>query len=296
MSAESKIKREARARLGNRNWGKAVAITVILLCVPLVFSLCNEFAAYLFQVNLNEYPQQWEQIGPWLLRRLSNWPYFLLLSAGALLFWLLSAPLTLGAVRWNLHASQGKSPAVEELFYYFSGRKRFFRSLASSVQLSLRILFWFVVCLGPGIALGIVCSTIGNLAHTSVQTAPVWAVIGMLTATVLIPVGLVIFFLLTLRYFAAQTAVAALESKRVSACISLSVRRMKNRKRSAFLLILSYLGWALLCFFVLPVLFVFPYFRMSRVTCAKWILIEDIKEEYESARVASSAANKEELL
>ena len=57
MSAETKIKQEARARLRNNNWGKAVAITVILLCIPFIQSLCNEFAAYLFGVNLNVVPQ-----------------------------------------------------------------------------------------------------------------------------------------------------------------------------------------------------------------------------------------------
>jgi uncharacterized membrane protein len=281
LSAETKIKQEARARLRNNNWGKAVAITVILLCIPFIQSLCNEFAAYLFGVNLNVVPQDWDQIIPWIMRRISNWPYFLMLGAGCLIFWLLSAPLSLGAVRWNLRASQGGSPPVEELFYYFANRKRFFRSLGCSIQLLLRGILWFVVCLGPGIALAIVCSVMGNLAHTSVGNAPLWAVVGMLSAALLIPAGLVCFFLLMLRYFSAQTAVAALESTRVSRCISLSVRRIKGKKRSAFLLVLSFAGWGLLCFFVLPALFVVPYFRMSRVTCSKWILIEDIKEEYQ---------------
>lgn len=294
MTAESKIKHEALARLKNNNWGKAVAITVILLCVPLVQSLCNEFAAYLFGVNLNVFPQGWDQVFSWIIRRVSNWPYFLMLAAGCVLFWLLGAPLSLGAARWNLRASQGCSPPVEELFYYFSGRKRFFRSLACSIQLFLRGLLWFVVCLGPGIALAIVCSVMGNLAHTSVGNAPLWATVGMLSAALLIPVGIVCFFLLMLRYFSAQTAVAALESARVNRCISLSVRRMKGKKRPAFRLMLSFIGWGLLCFFILPALFVFPYFRMSRATCSKWILIEDIKQEYQ--RLHPQADSMEESM
>lgn len=282
MSAEKQIKQEALTRLRDNNWGKAIAVTVALLCVPIIQSLCNEFAAYLFHVNLNCLAQSWWEFFRWMLNRMRNWPYFLFWIVSTLLFWALTSPLSLGAVRWNLHASQGQSPAVEELFYYFSNRRLFVRSLSCSLQLLLRYALWGIVCFAPGVILVTVCSTFGNAAYAPIQQIPLWAVIGISLSSLLFLAGGILFIFFSLRYFAAQTAVAALDSRPVHACINLSVRRMKKRKGSAFVLMLSFLGWGLLCFFVIPALFVIPYFRMSRVTCAKWILIQDIREEYES--------------
>lgn len=282
LSAEKQIKREALKHLRDNNWGKAIAITIALLCVPIIHSLCNEFAAYLFHVNLTRLPSSWLDLFEWMLDRVSNWPYFLFWIVSALLFWALTAPLSLGAIRWHLHASQGRSPAIEELFYYFSSRSLFVRSLSCSFQLFLRTALWGLVCFAPGIILTTVCSILGNVANSGIQQIPTWAVVGVSLSSLLFLGGWVLFIFLMLRYFAAQTAVAALESKPVHTCIKLSILRMKKRKGSAFVLMLSFLGWALLCFFVIPALFVIPYFRMSRVTCAKWILIQDIREEYES--------------
>lgn len=177
----------------------------------------------------------------------------------------------------------GKVTRSTRIVYYFSSRSLFVRSLSCSFQLLLRTALWGLVCFAPGIILTTVCSILGNVANSGIQQIPTWGGCGnFLVFPSLLRRMDLIYFPDAPLFRCPNRGWPGFGSKPVHTCIKLSILRMKKRKGSAFVLMLSFLGWALLCFFVIPALFVIPYFRMSRVTCAKWILIQDIREEYES--------------
>lgn len=276
MSPEAKVKLEARARLANNNWSKAIAIFFITISIPVLLSICLEFARFLLNV----------QVTPGTLYKGGNLrdmiayitaqlrtsrllEYLVVAVALSVLMSLVTLPLHLGVVRWNYLAAKGESPDAGSVFVYFSSVKQYFRAIWFSVLLGLRLLLWAVLLFAPGLALLVLSTDFimnGNQDYLTAATA------GILGGSLLLLAGTVLFVLVLLRYFLAAYVVVAKSEKSVNHCIHYSWRRMKGFRKSVFILVLSFIGWFLLSFFVLPVIFVVPYFRVSLATCAKWIM------------------------
>lgn len=276
MSPEAKVKLEARARLANNNWGKAIAIFFITISIPVLLSICLEFARFLLNVqvtagslykggNLRDAITYF--VGQ--LRTSRLFEYLIVALSLSVLMSLVTLPLHLGVVRWNYLAAKGESPDVGGVFYYFSSVRLYFRSIWFSVLMGLRLLLWAVLLFGPGLSL-LVFST--EFIMSNSQDYLTAATAGILGGSLLLLAGTVLFVLILLRYFLAQYVVVAKNEKSVNHCIHYSWRRMKGFRKSVFVLVLSFIGWFLLSFFVLPIIFVVPYFRVSLATCAKWIM------------------------
>lgn len=263
MSTEAKIRKEARARLSKDNWGRGVAITAALLSVPLFYLLFLEMMVYLV------YPQM---TGSQTLEGfVPSAAYLALVGAGALVCWILYTVLRLGAARWEYQVSMGQSPSAQELFYYFTNKRLFGRALSYFVRVPLRLCAYLALLCLPGSATIGYCVTYG-VANTFVGSLTGWAAAGILLGCFLLVSGISLFVPLALRYFAARTAIVAYEEWRVRDCVAYSIRCMQGHKGSAMLLMLSFVGWMLLGYFILPLLGVLPYFRVSVTTCSKWLL------------------------
>lgn len=269
MTAESRIKQEARGRLRDANWGKAVALTIALQIPGALFLLCNSLLFYV--LGLNDMPRMAKQLQAWLFNNQSRVIYWMagVLLLG-LLIWAVSAPLRLGAARWFYRASQGEDASLDELFAFYT-LKGWRRALALDASLFLRMLGWALLFLLPGILLLLFAVSFRQAAGTA-------ALLSM-AATILLIGGLAASAWKFLSYFAARTAAVKWENTPVNACIRTSMQAVKGRKASVFVLVLSFFGWALLTYFVLPILFVQPYFEMSRTTCSKWLLADGETEE-----------------
>lgn len=268
MTAETKIKQEALARLRAANWGKAVAITVALQIPGMALILLNGLLAYL--LGMNALPANLQAARFFLINNLERviiWVIGLLVLA--LLMWVASAPLRLGAARWYYKSSLGEEASVKELFAFYNA-KGWKRALGLEISLFLRLFGWWLLFLLPGT----ICISLLAIPGQAPGTIAILTV----GACVCVPGAMVAIVWKALGYFAARTAVVKWEEAGVNECIRVSMHAMKGRKASAFVLMLSFLGWALLTFFVLPILFVHPYFEMSRTTCAKWLLTTEEAE------------------
>lgn len=282
MAAVAKIKAEARARLAQDNWGKAIAILFALCCLPLVFLFCLEiFTLLLHRDSLSSLVMEAGTVEEYLALVQSRFlsgdltAYLLTLAGIVLAVMLLTLPLSLGARRWQLLAARGEKPPASEFFYYFTSLRRYCRSVWCAVNLAARKLFWFLVCFLPGAAALVYFSVI--LAEREGGRITMTTGVGIAAGLVLLAAGLIAYVCLLIRYFAAKYAVAAYEDCPAGRAISRSVRRMKGRRGAAFLLAASFFPWGLLCFFVIPILYVQPYFRMSLAVCSKWILDESVE-------------------
>lgn len=268
MTAETKIKQEALARLRAANWGKAVAVTIALQIPGMALILLNGMLAYL--LGMNALPANLQAARFFLMNNLERviiWALGLLVLA--LLMWGATVPLRLGAARWYYRASLGEEASVEELFAFYNV-KGWKRALGLEISLFLRLFGWCLLFLLPGALLLAISAIPGQAPNTAAILSAVGflCILGAMVAIVWKALG----------YFAARIAVVKWEEAGVNECIRVSMLAMKGRKASAFVLVLSFLGWALLTFFVLPILFVQPYFEMSRTTCAKWLLVTEETE------------------
>lgn len=267
MNAEWKIRREARGRLVQAGWDGAVAVALLSAVVPLLILLSGSVvqlffrSAGLVQISPSGDQLVWQQGDASL--------YWYLFAAGGislLINWLLGAPLRLGMKRWSLAVARGESPSVAEMFYFFSSIQLYVRSLNYSVRLFVRIVLFGFLSLAPGAVLLV-------LADVRQQAGEPYAWI-TLVGTAVFLAGLGLFVALCLRYFLAGY-LAAGDGVSVSRCFSESCRRMAGFRRRVFALFVSFLGWYLLCFFILPFLYVSPYAGVSMATCAKWRLMEE---------------------
>lgn len=279
MAAVAKIKAEARVYLARGNWGKAIAVLLILCVFPVAFVLCLEIGSLLFKTDSfaelalqASNPEDYRILlqNSFLSGRLTG--YLILLGVLSAVWLLLALPLLLGAKRWQLMAFRREDPALVELFYYFSSFRLYWRSVWCAVNLTLRKLFWFVVCFAPGSALLVFFSVF--LVQKEGGRLSAASGFGILGGLLLLAVGFIIYICLILRYFTARYAVVNEEDCPVSKAISISVRQMKGRRGIAFLLTVSFFFWGLLCFFILPLLYVQPYFGMSCAAYSKWVLKE----------------------
>ena len=107
MAAVAKIKAEARARLAQDNWGKAIAILFALCCLPLVFLFCLEiFTLLLHRDSLSSLAMEAGTVEEYLALVQSRFlsgdltAYLLTLAGIVLAVMLLTLPLSLGARRW----------------------------------------------------------------------------------------------------------------------------------------------------------------------------------------------------
>lgn len=276
MSAEAKIKQEARARLSNNNWAKAVAVTVLVLSVSLIYSLCTECAAYILHSSNTPFlfnKDVFSQLPEFLANQLQNQNMRIFILAAALiavLYVLVAVPLHLGSSRWYYGIALGDSPSVAEVFYYFSGAGLYFRSLRYAVAITARLILWFFLCFSPCLVLFDILGEVLK-KHPDIATAS-WYVPLSFFSLFLLAACAVLFIAAALGYFTAAYAVVVFEEQSVTACIKTARQSMRHHRISVLLLLLSFVPWLLLCFFVLPVLFVLPYGSASLATCAKWIL------------------------
>ena len=91
-------------------------------------------------------------------------------------------------------------------------------------------------------------------------------------AVIFIITGVILWVFLTSRYFLAVYIFIDGQGKLPArACIKHSVLMMKRNTIRYAKLLLSFLPWFLLCFFVVPALYVIPYFGASCAVSAKWM-------------------------
>lgn len=287
MGINQRIKREAKYRLSGR-WPGALAATGIFLAFLFLSALFREILLQIFYgFSLLDLSQNLEAAAG-LLKN----PYYWI-STG--LSWLLSfflvSPAFLGLIRYFFLSAQFDKgvdreedyPSVAEVFYYFSSGKRFGSWLFYQVRLLLRSILWGLISFLPGLVI-FFWGYMGIDFHglTALENADYWDAFGqafqsgilVLVGEILLLCGFVLYIPMMLRYFLAPFLLIK-EKLPAEECFRLSVRMMKNYRGKIFSLLFSFFGWALLCVFAFPVLYVLPYAAVSACVGAKWLLRQE---------------------
>lgn len=286
MYAEYIIKKESRNHLSNNNWGKAVAVTVFVFSMQFAVSLLMDLLSLFLQVDINDKVNNFTSfisdfrfnqgvlIGTFNgINTVNIIVYFLLIVLIIIASFFIFGPIKLGVSRFYYFVSKGESPSVAEIFYYFKNKKNYLRSLSYWINIALRMLLWGIVCMLPGIITLFVSGTF-TMSPTIDANLKIFALMLTILSNLFLIAGSVIYFIIVLRYFLTSYIVISREDMEIKECINISFSSMKGHRTSVLKLYITFIPWLIACFFVLPLLYVVPYFSTSKMSCAKWLMVE----------------------
>lgn len=168
----------------------------------------------------------------------------------------------LGADRYFLRLSQKKGSSVVDIFYYFSPR-RAVSATVFSLRLGLLRLLWLAVAFFPcGICLFLLLSaSYGGVSYL------VAVVLAAGTLAFLFS-GIYFYRNISASLFLARYHFIRGDCLNFRQMISSSQESMKKRKTTLFRLKMSFIGWFLLCLFILPAGYVWGYYKQTLAVAA----------------------------
>ena len=230
------VKHTARTALKSC-WPQAIAVTLFCVAVTLCGILLDELFAALLQ-----------PFGDWIADLV-----FLCYTL------LLLLPMLQGALRWFWRVTGGAQVEVGAVFYYFSDRRAYLRSLWLTLYLAGKALLYGVLLLLPGAVVG--CLSDPALYTRFHLSMPYWATGLRVLSGVLTALGVLILCGILLRYYLAPLFLAAREDMTPLEAAHLSTRVSKQTRGAFLALLFSFVGWALLILLcAVPLFYAVPLF------------------------------------
>lgn len=275
MSITYSIKKEAKGRLSNNNWGKAILITLICSLLYTVEHFLSSLFNKITHLSISLHVADKLALNPIIgiiTRNIAVWTTDIILFI--VLFWV-AFPLTLGITKWAYSVAHGESPRADEIFYYFTSKSLYARAVKFSFLLIVRLVVLIVLCMLPGLFVSICSAFIDNI---NFYIANLVLGIGMC----LLIIGFIAALILINRYFLAPYLFVIDDEADPSRCIKASWAMMNGYVMKVIGLILSFILWFVLCIFVIPAFYVGPYVMISQAVCAKWLIDLKIKQKQET--------------
>lgn len=252
MKAEKIIRYQARQAL-NGNWVAAIAalftVIVFYLLVFFIFSL---------SVSVFDIFQGDDSVSTG-----NEVPYIIMLCFTFLLTVAIS-PVKNGFLRLCYKVQNDGDSEFREVFYFFSRIKLYFRAIQFNIFYALRIILCFLIASAPYALFTVITGCVSAFAGSAVMYGDIFSVAGVFLSVCSIALG----SLLSLRFLPAQFIFAAqLDYNAFAANKQIIDKHYKDFLKMT----VSFIPWTLLCFFVLPALYVIPYFFTSTATSTKWL-------------------------
>lgn len=246
------IKSNAKTSLENK-WSAAISVGAIILSV---------FCLYIVLLQLI--------ITPIATVFSEATAFFVIIAFTIVAAQLFGMPLLYGALRWFWFTSTDVDVPISEVFCYFGSGKEYLRALSLSFRIFMRSSSVLFFCFLPSLVIVAISSpTTYSMFNASMPywASSVWALGNTLTFF-----GIIMSFLLLLRYFAAPILMINDPSITPHEALDLSVIITKNANGKTFSFVLSFFGWGLLSFLYLPVLFTLPYFLASYSVFCRFLI------------------------
>ncbi len=251
----AEIKYAAKASMKHR-WAEGIAVSFVFAATALLDILMQYMLMVIFKVT-----NVWSPFTP------TDLPlYSVVASVGITVFSALFSlcvmfPLIFGVMRWFWMVTGGSDPDVGEIFHFFSEPKKFFKSFKISIGIYLRLVIGTVVCFLPYILMSIftqpdIYNELGFDMPIVMESLN--SVVGILEflgfAALVLWVSSFALFYSVLFYEPDLSAHKTIKK----------ATKMSRGLRFNFVtFVLSFFGWFILSFFILPLLFVAPYFLSS---------------------------------
>ena len=252
MSIEKEIKRQARASLRG-NMSKLIAGAGLTALVLVLL----EYTEYLFFYATGVMNWETGAVAD------TDTPAFYIVTGVFLAAMLLASPVLNGFLRMAVQTAVKKECRSTDVFYYFTASTRYFKTVL------INLLLFF------GIS---VVSSVLNISGWLQLVSPEWfdaasgftpeRILTVFTGAVTWLVRILAFMLLA-HY--PLLSYAFDETQSVKHCVfdtlPFSFRHFWQLLRLAF----SFTGWFALCFFVVPALYVVPYYTVAAADSARWL-------------------------
>ena len=253
MPSNYVIKANAKTSLLNK-WSQAISIGAILLSV---------FCLHIVLIQLINIP---------LSAIFSEYTcIFLIIAITVILVQLFGMPLLYGALRWFWFTSSDADVPVSEIFCYFGSGKEYLRALSLSFRIFVRSSAVLFVCFLPSL---IVVAISSPTTYDMINTAmPYWASSVWALGNALTFFGIIMSFVMLLRYFAAPILMINNPAVSPNEALDLSVIITKCVNGKTLSFVFSFFGWCILstCFYI-PFLFSLPYFLASYAVFCKFLI------------------------
>ena len=220
------IKSNAKTSLENK-WSAAISVGAIILSV---------FCLYIVLLQLI--------ITPIATVFSEATAFFVIIAFTVVAAQLFGMPLLYGALRWFWFTSTDVDVPIREVFCYFGSGKEYLRALSLSFRIFMRSSSVLFFCFLPSLVIVAISSpTTYSMFNASMPywASSVWALGNTLTFF-----GIIMSFLLLLRYFAAPILMINDPSITPHEALDLSVIITKNANGKTFSFVLSFFGWGLL--------------------------------------------------
>lgn len=246
-TVEATIKKQAREILAKNNWVKSIVGTLMVMSIVSIGILIFNGATLLLSEDI--------------LSDIVGLALNVFLSIVALVIFLFLSPLYTGYVRFVDKCKTRETGDINDFFYYFIDKATYMNTVHLNLLLALFYALMFIVCFAPAIVMLVLSKTdMGN--QVVFQIVAVWLAI----------FGVIAFFIVS-RFISMTTYlyVADVNYRKETDLIKASVYIVKRNISSVINLFISYLPWVIPCFFVLPLVFVYPYFKHSVVLSYSYI-------------------------
>lgn len=240
MSKEKIIKKQAREALK----GNTMPILAGILLSALVFVLLQNLM-YVILIAFDAIDLETEKMNAG-----SDLPYMLTM-AGTIIAGVLLSPFFNGMYKTAANAVIKGENQITDLFFFFSGIRRYLKTLL--VNMTVALLF------------GVITRGAETLLSSFVGTDGAYGVITSVISGIISFLAYALFVHYPLCLYAIDDSSGA--GRYMFGCIGFSFRHFWALIR----LIFSMFGWILLCFFVVPALYVGPYALCAAVDSAYWL-------------------------
>ncbi|HCC35839.1 MAG TPA: hypothetical protein DEQ02_09525 [Ruminococcaceae bacterium] len=271
MPGTEYFKKSAKHTLKPR-WGGAITVVTVGFCVTILLMMAEQLTDMLLGFTLTEQTLiesgnlrafYMEMFGQPLKAAL----YFGVSALFLLLGIIVRAPISLGIKRYFWGVTAGGPETAGTAFDFFASFKMYFRAVRMELYIFARILLRAIILLIPGTALIWLSAYAGDYQVLALLFGYL-AYIG--AAAVMIPEAL--------KYYMAGYILANDDEISPSGAIKKSIKMTKGTKGSYFILMLSFIGWWLLCIFILPMMYVMPYTGAANAHYAHYVMREYAKK------------------
>lgn len=188
-----------------------------------------------------------------------NISYYLIV-AGTVAVLMLASPLVNGFLKAAANTAEYGDCEARDVFFYFRGAGMYFKTVA------INLLIYLLFALSTGILnfSNYLSMLFPNGANDSGEYA--LAVLAAVLTGVVYVLAYMIFVHYPLMIYALRSDIP------IGKCVFGSIGFSFKHFGKLFKLMLSYIGWFALCFFVVPALYVIPYFYVGSLFSTKWLL------------------------
>ncbi len=185
----------------------------------------------------------------------------ILIAVASVIGLFLLLPVMLGTVRVFRNLADGGSIYLSEIFIYFTSYKRYRRVMELIFTVVLRLAVVGFVLFLPSFVIEFAAG--GGLDFLMGGAPPIWFTNLWVIALFLRCLAAAILLFVSLNYYLLPYLFVVNDNIEVMEAVHLSSKAAKYSTVSFLGLIISFLGWLILCVLVLPAVFIIPYM----VTC-----------------------------